>query len=206
MNEFHEEDEDYFCRFSFGQFVSLALLELLALFFVFYLGARYGPNLIGTNSSPAEHKLAHMPLEGANYQYRERGTDAVEYTYPETLTRPNQQAPAMRRVEAPPVPVQPRQQVAAHQPIKSAPSAPAVRGGYAVQVGSFKQAGGAAAKVNEWQAKGYDAFLSIGQVPNQGTVYRVRIGSFPSRDRARKFLEDLVRREKVSAIIVRSKS
>lgn len=208
MNEFHEEDEDFFCRFSFGQFVSLAVLELVALFFVFYLGARYGPSLLGMNPPRAEQRLAQMPLEGGNYQYRERGSDAVEYTYPETLTRNPQQAPVMRRGEAPAVqpPPQPRQQVAARQPIKSTPSVPVVRGGYAVQVGSFKQAGGAAEKVNEWQAKGYDAFLSIGEVPRQGTVYRVRIGSFPSRNRARQFLEDLVNREKVSAIIVRSNS
>ncbi len=47
MSEFGKEVEDYFCRFTFGQFVTLILLELVTLFFVFYLGARYGPDLIG---------------------------------------------------------------------------------------------------------------------------------------------------------------
>lgn len=203
---FMKKTKIIFCRFSFGQFVSLALLELVALFFVFYLGARYGPNLLGTNKTVAEQKLAQLPVDGRTLEYmREGGSDAVEYTYPETLTRTNQVAPDLRRQEAPvarPAPVR--------QPVASLPAQPAspaaARSGYSVQVGSFKQAGGAAQKVNHWQAKGYDAFLSIGEVPKQGTVYRVRIGSFPSRARARQFLDELVKQEKVSAIIVRSSS
>ncbi len=58
MNEFHEEDEEYFCRFTFGQFVSLALLEVVALFFVFYLGARYGTTILGREDQPAADRSA----------------------------------------------------------------------------------------------------------------------------------------------------
>ncbi len=123
----------------------------------------------------------------------------VEYTFPEELTR------------KPQVPVAPTPAVipSTQQPVRTAipePIPAEQRRGYSIQVGSYRQPGGAAAKVNHWQSKGYDAFLSIGEVPNSGTWYRVRIGNFNTRDSARKFLDDLSKRENISAIIVRSKS
>jgi len=42
-----EENEGFFCRFTFGQFFALLVLEVFTLFFVFYLGARYGPEFLG---------------------------------------------------------------------------------------------------------------------------------------------------------------
>jgi len=42
-----EDSEGFFCRFTFGQFFALLVLEVFTLFFVFYLGARYGPEFLG---------------------------------------------------------------------------------------------------------------------------------------------------------------
>lgn len=42
-----EGGEGFFCRFTFGQFFALLVLEVFTIFFVFYLGARYGPKLLG---------------------------------------------------------------------------------------------------------------------------------------------------------------
>ena len=201
MNEFHEEDEEYFCRFTFGQFVSLALLEVVALFFVFYLGARYGTTILGREDQPAADRLtaSEMALIDA-----ERGSvDHIKYTFPEELTRKPPPPPPAPKIATPkPVLTKP-QPAAAPQP--APPAQPTTsRGVYSIQVGSYRQAGGAAAKVNQWQSKGYDAFLSIGEVANSGTWYRVRIGTFKTRDSARKFLEQLSSKENVSAIIVRS--
>ena len=42
-----EGNEGFFCRFTFGQFFALLVLEVFTLFFVFYLGARYGPQFLG---------------------------------------------------------------------------------------------------------------------------------------------------------------
>lgn len=42
-----EQGEGFFCRFTFGQFFALLVLEVFTLFFVFYLGARYGPEFLG---------------------------------------------------------------------------------------------------------------------------------------------------------------
>ena len=48
-----EESESFFCRFTFGQFFALLVLEVFTLFFVFYLGARYGRGLLGLDKAPA---------------------------------------------------------------------------------------------------------------------------------------------------------
>lgn len=48
-----DESESFFCRFTFGQFFALLVLEVFTLFFVFYLGARYGRGLLGLDQNPA---------------------------------------------------------------------------------------------------------------------------------------------------------
>ncbi len=200
MNEFHEEDEEFFCRFTFGQFVSLALLEIVALFFAFYLGSRYGPALLGREQAPAiDHLSAVETVKTVEPKNTLPG--AVNYTFPDELTKkkvPSEGSVPPSEVTKPaekPVTPKPTVSVSAEK-----------RKGYSIQVGSYRQAGGAAEKVNLWQARGYDAFLSIGEVPNSGTWYRVRIGSFKSRDTARSFLNQLTKRENVKGIIVRSSS
>ncbi|MBN1282541.1 MAG: SPOR domain-containing protein [Proteobacteria bacterium] len=57
----HDEAESFFCRFTFGQFFALLVLEVFTLFFVFYLGARYGRGLLGLDRPPA------VALESANH-------------------------------------------------------------------------------------------------------------------------------------------
>lgn len=42
-----EGGEGFFCRFTFGQFFAILVLEVFTLFFVFYLGARYGREFLG---------------------------------------------------------------------------------------------------------------------------------------------------------------
>ncbi|MFH0799959.1 MAG: SPOR domain-containing protein [Pseudomonadota bacterium] len=46
-----EEGDSFFCRFTFGQFFALLVLEVFTLFFVFYLGARYGREFLGLGKS-----------------------------------------------------------------------------------------------------------------------------------------------------------
>lgn len=44
--------EGFFCRFTFGQFFAILVLEVFTLFFVFYLGARYGREFLGLDKGP----------------------------------------------------------------------------------------------------------------------------------------------------------
>jgi cell division septation protein DedD len=48
-----DDAESFFCRFTFGQFFAILVLEVFTLFFVFYLGARYGRGLLGLDKAPA---------------------------------------------------------------------------------------------------------------------------------------------------------
>lgn len=45
--------EGFFCRFTFGQFFAILVLEVFTLFFVFYLGARYGREFLGLEAKQA---------------------------------------------------------------------------------------------------------------------------------------------------------
>ncbi|MBI4211055.1 MAG: SPOR domain-containing protein [Deltaproteobacteria bacterium] len=64
-----DESESFFCRFTFGQFFALLMLEVFTLFFVFYLGARYGRDFLGLSRRPSlaaveqtvDEKLAELP-------------------------------------------------------------------------------------------------------------------------------------------------
>lgn len=46
-NRRKDETDGFFCRFTFGQFFALLVLEVFTIFFVFYLGARYGGDFLG---------------------------------------------------------------------------------------------------------------------------------------------------------------
>lgn len=47
------EHDGFFCRFTFGQFFAILLLEVFTLFFIFYLGARYGREFFSLGISNA---------------------------------------------------------------------------------------------------------------------------------------------------------
>lgn len=226
MDEFKKELEDYFCRFTFGQFVTLILIEIVTLFFVFYLGARYGPDLMG-NGNAAKKDESVLPRQGPKSVDEIVGAPSVEYTYPEVLTSKDGQKavrvkPAgvtsqefedQRVREEVQIPKQaPAQVPKAVEPVqKPEEKKPVVeeekpKGKFAIQIGSYQSSEEATSSLNQWKKKGYPVFMAVGQVPDKGTWYRVRIGGFGSRDDAQKFLEKLKAKEKVSALVVLSNS
>ncbi len=46
-SQYNKKETSYFCRFTFGQFFTLLIIEIFTLFFIFYLGSRYGGELLG---------------------------------------------------------------------------------------------------------------------------------------------------------------
>jgi cell division protein FtsN len=218
MDDFHHNEVgDYFCRFSFGQFITLAVLELATLFFVFYLGARYGPIMVSDRPVVAINEPVALPPEGprtVDEIVREERT-AIQYSFPETLTDasgpettpytppdPNQQQPAARIVTTKEE-SQPKDMFK-NKPVVRVKSSDIAR--YTVQVGSYPSAAEASRAINYWQKRGYDSFMSIGEIPNRGTWYRVRIGGFGNKDDAQAFLKGFKGKEKVPALIVLSTS
>ncbi len=226
MDDIKRELEDYFCRFTFGQFVTLILLEIVTLFFVFYLGAKYGPDLMGTRQGIAKDDSSVLPHESKSIDELV-GTPSVEYTYPEVLTDQDQkrgirvkpsgltaeeyekrgreqkaviteetpiEVPTIEVKKEPPAP--PAPEVTTSQPT----------GKYSIQVGSYQSEEEANAKVGLWKEKGYSAFMEVGQIPDKGIWYRVRIGGFPTREKAQEFLDQFKTKEKTEALVVLSNS
>jgi cell division septation protein DedD len=77
-----EESESFFCRFTFGQFFALLVLEVFTLFFVFYLGARYGRGLLGLDKLPAVALESGKPaasqvITTADPEVREMARDLI---------------------------------------------------------------------------------------------------------------------------------
>ncbi len=242
MSEFGKELEGYFCKFTFGQFVTLILLELVTLFFVFYLGAHYGPDLIGSR----RENLA-LPSEGPKNVDEIVGKQKVDYTFPEVLSdAPKQGAirvkpsgvtaqdydreketgkqgpvtiPAPERVihrpqamleSKPPssVAVEPTP-AAVPQPVTDPEPAQPVAAEslhYSIQIGSYPSEQEATSAVARWKGKGYSSFMTVGEIPEKGTWYRVRIGSFKDKAEASGFLQKLKQKEKVKGLVVLSKS
>lgn len=87
MEDYKRELDNYFCRFTFGQFVTLILIEIVTLFFVFYLGAHYGPELMGTKDAIAKKGDSDLPGDNPKNVDDLVGKPSVEYTYPEILTQ-----------------------------------------------------------------------------------------------------------------------
>jgi cell division septation protein DedD len=58
-----DESESFFCRFTFGQFFALLVLEVFTLFFVFYLGARYGREFLGLDREPPVTVVGEAPAQ-----------------------------------------------------------------------------------------------------------------------------------------------
>lgn len=73
---------------------------------------------------------------------------------------------------------------------------------YSLQVGAYSSLAEASAKVDFWKSRGYPAYMMIADLPGKGRWYRVRIGAFPTKDEANKYLADFSSRENVQAIVV----
>ena len=216
MSEFGKDLGDYFCKFTFGQFVTLILLELVTLFLVFYLGARYGPDLMGRSDTVA--RVSNEKDSPAAEKER------VDYTFPETLTAP----PGREAIQIKPSGLTAREfekQVAENSPIIipapepveppskleekaeiAIPVTTAVAGDYSVQVGSYATAGEAKGQIDKWRNRGYSSFMTVADIPKKGTWYRVRVGHFKNRGEAESFLQKFRSKEKVSGLVVRSGS
>lgn len=87
------------------------------------------------------------------------------------------------------------------QPKPEATRAPATKGRFTIQVGSFKEAVSANALVSQLRSKGLSAYQLRTEVPGKGTWYRVRVGAFDSRSDAESSLAKL-NGDKIKGMIV----
>lgn len=229
-SQYNKKEPGYFCRFTFGQFFTLLVLEIFTLFFIFYLGSRYGgellgikqtvaskdqkknlpevvitdPNQIATTQDPEIKALAKDLLHSApTPDLKARVAEMLEEprTAPTLKAAPREEAVVAVPQDIPPAPMPPPPP--SSLPVKPEPiiKTATTSARYSVQVGSYPNPDEAHTLVNYWKQKGYDAYLVSADIPDRGRWYRVRIGGFETKETAESYLKDLKSKEEVDAFI-----
>lgn len=72
---------------------------------------------------------------------------------------------------------------------------------YTIQVASYNERGMAEEEVRRMKKRGYAAFIVSSELPEKGTWYRVRVGSFSTRSSAERLLNELKTKEGLSPFI-----
>jgi len=72
---------------------------------------------------------------------------------------------------------------------------------YTIQIGSYPDRNMAEEEMRSIKKRGYAAFLVASAIPDKGTWYRVRIGSFSNKQSAEKLAAELKSKEGVSSFI-----
>lgn len=126
-----EEDAQYFCRFTFGQFFTILVLEVVTLAFVFYLGAKYGTDYLkidqADNRTPAREiaagvqgtfqQQAYVPPETQDPELQALAKDAVKSTNMDLKERVRE---LLQKQEAEKGAAQPQQVQRSEQPFSTA--------------------------------------------------------------------------------------
>lgn len=73
---------------------------------------------------------------------------------------------------------------------------------YSLQIASFPQEEAAIEVVNAWKRKGYLAYLSVQDIPEQGKWYQVRVGNYGDEESAKKEAQKIEEKEQVAPQVV----
>jgi chemotaxis protein histidine kinase CheA len=75
------------------------------------------------------------------------------------------------------------------------------KGGFTLQLSAAQTREEADRFASGLKQKGYAPYIVTAQVPGKGTWYRVRLGNFPSRDQASRYLQDFRRETQMEAFV-----
>lgn len=89
----------------------------------------------------------------------------------------------------------------AQAPAPSPAAAAAQAGSFTLQLAASQNRDEAERLASDLRAKGYAPYIVEAQVPGKGTFFRVRMGRFPSKDAAQRYMTDLKRESDVSAFV-----
>jgi DedD protein len=85
---------------------------------------------------------------------------------------------------------------ATQRPAEAAPG-----GAFSLQLSAFQTRDEAERFAARLRDRGYAPYIVAAEVPNKGTWYRVRMGSFPSKDAATRYLTDFKRETQLNAFV-----
>lgn len=131
---------------------------------------------------------------------------------PEPAPRPRAQ-PIDPTVDAAPVPTRTAEKVekkaqslsaAFDRATKPAPAETAKGGAWTLQISSSQSRDEADRFAARLRDRGYAPFIIQAEVAGRGTWYRVRMGSFPSKDAAARYLQDFKRETQLDAFVASS--
>ncbi|MFY0522376.1 SPOR domain-containing protein [Archangium gephyra] len=124
----------------------------------------------------------------------------------ETKVAESKPAPVPGKVEPAPVPT--RTTAPAQGGLKDAiaratqrPTEAVPGGAFTLQISAFQNRAEADRFAAKLRDRGYAPYIITAEVPNKGTWYRVRMGSFPSKDAASRYLTDFKRETQLQAFV-----
>lgn len=168
--------------------LSVGVVCFCIFLWMFLLGVWAGQTILSTGS----YSIAG-PGRGGAARLREISPKKVVAKLPAPAAEPKPAEP----LETPPP--------AVDKPGKTAPTKPALAGAsdssyFTVQVGAYRESGYAEKALEEWLAKGYQAFSRPPEGPDDKYI-RVYVGRFEEVAEARKQAETLERHEKIKPFI-----
>jgi len=90
---------------------------------------------------------------------------------------------------------------AAAHPSPKVPEATSATGAFTLQLGASLNRDDAERQAARLREKGYAPYIVTAEVPGKGTWYRVRMGSFPTKDAATRYLQDFKRETQAEAFV-----
>jgi cell division septation protein DedD len=90
---------------------------------------------------------------------------------------------------------------AAAQSVPKVPEATSSTGAFTLQLGASPNRDDAERQASRLREKGYAPYIVAAEVPGKGTWYRVRMGSFSTKDAATRYLQDFKRETQAEAFV-----
>ena len=234
MRDSHRMKEKYDLSLDSRQVVSLLAAGIVVLLAVFTLGVLVGQKLAGSQrtdrapdllsaldqkSAALERARAAPPLTFQEELTADAGNaPAASKGKPEVVAKAETpKAESVKPVEKKPeTAAKPADAgaIATRTTPPAAPAAPAVAkpatgtvpsGAFTLQLGASPNREDAERMVSRLREKGYAPYITTAEVPGKGTYYRVRMGSFATREAASRYLEDFKRETKTEAFVASTK-
>ena len=122
-----------------------------------------------------------------------------------TEAKPEPEKKAEPAKTAPAESVATRSTPAAAHPAPKVPDATSATGAFTLQLGASPNRDDAERQASRLREKGYAPYIVTAEVPGKGTWYRVRMGSFPTKDAATRYLQDFKRETQAEAFVASTK-
>lgn len=192
--------------------IPVGVVVIIAVFVTgYFMGKRQGVKTASAEKPPAlPEVLSQYVPNKAEFTFYNTLTDKGEKTVSIDLmpkSRPEPPAPEKAAETTKKAPERPAPKAEAPKtPERTAKKEPAPKAEtskvrYTIQVGSYEDKAMAEDEVRNMKQRGYAAFIVASDIPDKGTWYRVRVGSFSNKSAAEKLAKELQAKDGISSFI-----